>query len=125
MPATLSPETVMALAIVDAEKTNTPVLIERVSELFAKLRQEKVEEVRRVALTQLPHGVYSEDVEAFFGRLLAGGFAQAYSPLKVNAEGRKLCEDLLKEKSQTHPQELRRVALVLGFDLSSIKSPTP
>lgn len=125
MPATLSPETVMALAIVDAEMTNTPVLIEQVSELFAKLRQENVDDVRRVALRQLPHGIYSEDVEAFFGRLLAGGFAQAYSPLKVNREGRKLCEDLLEEKSKTHPQELSRVARVLGFDLSRIKNPTP
>ena len=119
MTATLSPETVMACAIISSMHTNEPVLIEGVSGLFARLRQENIEEVGKVALRRLPHGLYSEDVEAFFGRLLAGDFAEAFSPLKVNDEGVKLCQDLVAEAD---PEALSKVAQVLGFDLSLIKS---
>jgi hypothetical protein len=125
MGAELSPETVMAYAIVDARRGNKPILIESVSGLFAKLRQADTGDVARVALRRLPHGLYSEDVEAFFGRLLAGGFAQAFSPLEVNEEGVKLCQELIDEESRAHPEALKRVAQVLGFDLSLIKNPTP
>jgi hypothetical protein len=114
----------MACAIVAAKRANEPVLIEKVSGLFAKLRQENIEEVGSVALRRLPHGLYSEDVEAFFGRLLAGGFATARSPLLVNDEGVQLCQELIEEESESHPEALNRVAAALGFDLSLIKRPT-
>jgi hypothetical protein len=123
--AAISPEAVMAFAIIDATQAHKDVLIENVSGLFARLRQEKIEDVGRVALRRLPHGVYSEDVEAFFGRLLAGGFAEARSPLKVNDQGLQLCQELLEEESQAHAEAFKKVAQVLGFDLSLIKSPTP
>ena len=125
MTGTISPETVMAWAIIAARRDEKPILIENVSGLFAKLRQEKIEEVGRVALRRLPHGLYSEDVEAFFGRLLAGGFATARSPLEVNQRGVQLCEELINEENQSHPEALEKVAQVLGFDLSIIKNPTP
>jgi hypothetical protein len=119
----LSPETVMACAILSARRANEPVLIEKISGLFAKLRQEKIEEVGRVALRRVPHGLYSEDVEAFFGRLLAGGFAQARSPLEVNDKGIQLCQELIDEESQSHARQLEKVAMVLGFDLTKLKNP--
>ena len=125
MTAALSPETVMACAIVTARHANKPVLIEDVSNLFARLRQQNIKEVGRVALRRLPHGLYSEDVEAFFGRLLAGGFAKARSPLDVNDKGVQLCQELIEEESQSHPEALKKVAQVLGFDLSLIRSPMP
>ena len=108
MAATLSPEVVMACAIVAAKHANQPVLIENVSGLFAKLRQEKIDEVGPVALRRLPNGLYSEDVEAFFGRLLAGGFAEARSPLDVTEQGLELCRELLDEESQFHPEALKK-----------------
>jgi hypothetical protein len=119
----LSPETVMACAILSARSANEPVLIEKISGLFAKLRQEKIEDVGRVALRRVPHGLYSEDVEAFFGRLLAGGFAQARSPLEVNDKGIELCQELIDEESESHAKQLEKVAMVLGFDLSKLKNP--
>lgn len=125
MTTPLSPEAVMACAIIAARHANEPVLIERVSGLFARLRQEKIEGVGKVALRRLPHGLYSEDVEAFFGRLLAAGFAKAFSPLDVNEEGLELCQELIAEESESHPEVLKSVAQALGFDLSVIKSPIP
>jgi hypothetical protein len=125
MTAILSPETVMACAIITARHAQEPVLVEKVSRLFATLRQEKIEEVGKVALRRVPHGLYSEDVEAFFGRLLAGGFATAFSPLDVNENGLQLCRDLVVEESNSHPEALNKVAQVLGFDLSLIKGQAP
>src|SRR6266851_5336565 len=125
MTAALSPETVMACAIVTARHANKPVLIEDVSNLFARLRQQNIKEVGRVALRRLPHGLYSEDVEAFFGRLLAGGFAEARSPLEVNDRGLQLCRELIDEEGQAQPEALEKVAHVLGFDLSFLKSQIP
>jgi len=116
----LAPETIMAWAILSARDANEPVLIEKVSGLFAKLRQEKIEDVGKVALRRVPNGLYSEDVEAFFGRLLAGGFAQARSPLVVNEKGVQLCQELLDEESQSHPKALEKVGRALGFDLPTL-----
>src|ERR1022692_3848067 len=116
MTATLPPEVVMACAIKSLRHADRDILIENVSGLFAKLREEKIEEVGRVALRRTPRGLYSEDVEAFFGRLLASGFAEARSPLKVNEEGIQLCQELIDEESQSHPEAFDRVAHVLGFD---------
>ncbi len=123
MTEQLSPEAVMACAILSARGENEPILIEKVSGMFAKLRQERIDFVGRVALRRVPHGLYSEDVEAFFGRLLAGGFAQARSPLVVNEKGVELCRELIDEESESHGEQLRRVATVLGFDLSKLRTP--
>jgi hypothetical protein len=123
MPDQLSPETIMAWAILSARDANEPVLIEKVSGLFARLRQEKVEDVGKVALRRVPNGLYSEDVEAFFGRLLAGGFAQARSPLVVNEKGVQLCQELIDEEGQSHPVALEKVGRVLGLDLSALNNP--
>lgn len=121
----VSPETVMACAILEKSRADEPVLIEDVSGLFAKLRDANIEEVGTVALRRRPHGLYSEDVEAFFGRLLAAGFAQASSPLKVNDEGLQLCLELVTEENQAHPGALQKVAQVLGFDLSLLNNQAP
>ena len=121
MNAQISPEAVMAYAILAARQGGEPVLIEKVSSLFAKLRENKIDEVGKRRIRKVPHGLYSEDVEAFFGRLLAGAFAQARSPLDVNERGFELCSELIDEY-EAHPEALKRVATALGFDLSLIKS---
>ena len=125
MPTAISPEAVMAYAILTATNARRPVLIEDVSSLFAKLREEKIQDVGTVALRRTPRGLYSEDVEAFFGRLLAGGFATARSPLDPNEDGVRLCLEIINEESQSHPEAVRRIAQVLGFDLSLITNRAP
>lgn len=115
----------MACAILTKKRTNEPVRIEDISGLFAQLREANIEDVGKVALRRRPHGLYSEDVEAFFGRLLAAGFAQAFSPLVVSEEGLQLCQELVIEEDEKHPEALNKVAELLGFDLSMIKGPVP
>ena len=123
MSATLSPETVMACAIISMNRNREPIKIETVSSLFVTLRHEKVNEVGGVALRRLPNGVYSEDVEAFFGRLLAGGFATARSPLTVNEKGIHLCLELIDEERKSSPQAFEKMANALHFNLSSFSVP--
>jgi hypothetical protein len=125
MSAAVSPEVVMACAIVAAKRAGQPVRIENVSGLFAKLRQEKVDDVGKVALRRIPRGLYSEDVEAFFGRLVSGGFATARSPIDVNERGIQLCLEMINEETESNPEALQKVADVLGFNLSSISNPVP
>src|SRR5260370_7534202 len=104
MTGAISPEAVMAWAIIAARRNQKPILIEDVSNLFAKLRQEKIEEVGRVALRRIPHGLYSEDVEAFFARLLAGGFANAPPPLYVDGQGIQPPPQLISQATPPPPQ---------------------
>jgi len=115
----------MAYAILTTIKAGRPVLIEDVSSLFAKLRQENIAAVGNVALRRTPRGLYSEDVEAFFGRLLAGGFATARGPLHPNENDMTLCTEIVNEESQSHPEALLQVAQVLGFDLSLLTNRVP
>jgi hypothetical protein len=118
MNAILSPETVMACAIVSLDRQKEPIKIETISRLFVTLRQEKVNEVGEVALRRLPNGIYSEDVEAFFGRLLAGGFATARSPLDVKKEGIDLCLELIDEERKSHPKAFEKMAQTLHFNVA-------
>jgi hypothetical protein len=118
MSAILSPEAVMACAIVSLNREKEPIKIETISRLFATLKREKVEEVRGVALRKLPNGVYSEDVEAFFGRLLAGGFATMRSPLDVNEKGIGLCLELIDEERRSYPEAFEKMAQTLHFNVA-------
>jgi hypothetical protein len=122
MTAAISPEAIMACAILAARHSDEPVKIENVSGLFGKLREAKIDEVGKVALRRIPRGLYSEDVEAFFGRLTAGGFADAWSPLVVNDRGFQLCLEMINEENESHPEALKKVARALGFDLAVIRN---
>ena len=125
MTAAISPESVMACGIIATRNANKNIRIEDISALFYTLHQRGVEGVGRVALRRVPSGFYSEDVEAFFGRLLAGGFAEAFSPLKVGDEGIRLCMEMVNEEMQSHPEAFRQVAEVLGFDVPVVNNPVP
>lgn len=112
----------MACAIIAAKRAGQPVRIEDVSSLFAKLRQERIDEVGKVALRRIPRGLYSEDVEAFFGRLLAGGFATARSPLAVNEKGLDLCRELIDEERKSSPEAFEKMAHTLHFNVAYFSS---
>ena len=118
MAAEISPEAIMAFAILKAKESNTPLLIEDVSKLFFEARQKGLEEVEKVALRRVPGGFYSEDVEAFFGRLLAADYARKRSPLEVQESGVELCRAILAKEMQGNPRALTKVAQALGFDAS-------
>lgn len=118
MAAEISPEAIMAFAILKAKRTNRPLLIEDVSKLFFEARQKGLEEVEKVALRRVPGGFYSEDVEAFFGRLLAAEYATIRSPLDVREGGLQLCQDILAKEMKDNPRALAKVAQALGFDVS-------
>jgi hypothetical protein len=114
----ISPEAIMAFALLKARRSGDPVQIEGLSKLFFEIRQRGLEEVERVALRRVPGGFYSEDVEAFLGRLLAAGYARARSPVTVDDNGENLCKEILRSEMESHPDALRRVADALGFEMS-------
>lgn len=116
MAAEISPEAIMAFAILKAP-TNQ-LRVEDVSKLFFEARQKGLEEVERVALRRVPGGFYSEDVEAFFGRLLAADYATKRSPLTVEESGLQLCRAILAKEKESNPQALAKVAQALGFDMT-------
>ena len=74
----------------------------------------------RCRTSELPrgHDRVSEDVEAFFGRLLSADYATARSPLKVNESGLALCRELIDEERQSNPAAFDKVLGILGFDRS-------
>jgi len=113
MAEEISPEAIMAFAVLQSKRS---LQIEDVSRLFFEIRQKGLEEVEKVALRRVPGGFYSDDVEAFFGRLLAAGFATARSPITVLENGKALCKAILEKERELHPAALEKVALTLGFD---------
>jgi len=122
MPATVAPEAVMAIALFEAGTAGKGLEIEDISRLFVVL-QERGLSVGKVALRRVPRGVYSEDVEAFVGRLEEAGYATSRSPVKCLEGGMRICEEIVREELQSNPENFRNVAQALNFDLSRITSP--
>lgn len=114
MPHEISPEAIMAFALLHAGPK--PIRIEDVSKFFFEVRQKGLDDdVERVALRRVPGGFYSDDVEAFLGRLLDGPYAVARSPVELTEQGTALCWEIVQKELDAHPKELRRVAEALGF----------
>ena len=123
MVSPVSPEAIMACAVIEWRKANRDLLIEDVSELFGKIRERGLP-VERVALRRIPGGLYSEDVEAFVGRLLAAGYASARSPIIVHDRGLEICKEIVKEELESSPETFPEVARSLGFDIAWANAPT-
>jgi len=120
MPAlkeALFPDTVMAMAVLDASSSDRGLQIEDISRLFVDLEEAGVS-IRDVALRSVPDGFYSEDVESFVGRFLAAGYAKARSPIKFEPAGLKVCRDMVHKAFKRNPEEVRRVASALNFDVT-------
>src|SRR5438067_9270564 len=94
MSISVSPQSIIALSVLTANKRRKKIEIESISHLLFELKSRGVN-VGDIAFRRVPHGVYSEDVEAFFGRLLAAGYARARSPLELFDEGIRVCHTIV------------------------------
>jgi hypothetical protein len=123
MATTVSPVAVMAMAVWDkkAKDINAQLEIEDISRLFAELR-EKGLEVKNVALRRVPGGLYSEDVEAFIGGLLAGGYATVSSPITIKPEGLVICEEIIARAYKKDSAGVEKVAAALNLDISAVRN---
>jgi len=120
----LFPETIMAMAVLEASAAGKGIRIEDISKLFVDLEPTDVR-VRDVALRSVPGGFYSEDVESFVGRFLAAGYAKARSPIKFYESGLKVCRDMVRKALRENGDEVKKVAGALRFDLDSIIGQEP
>lgn len=122
MPAlteALFPDTVMAMAILDASAGGRGLQIGDISKLFVVLEEAGVP-IRDVALRSVPDGVYSEDVESFVGRFLAAGYAKARSPIKFEPEGLRVCREMVQKALHRNPDAVMKVASALNFHVMSL-----
>lgn len=115
----LFPETVMAMAVLDANAGGKGLRIEDVSKFFADLEAANVR-IHDVALRSVPDGYYSEDVESFVGRFLAAGYAEARSPIRFYDSGLRVCRDMVRKALGEKGAEVKKVADVLKFDLDRL-----
>lgn len=95
-----------AIALVLAKSTRRKSeqwpYIKDISEIFFHLREVGFR-FRGLGLRRIPDGFYSEDVESFVGQLLSMGYATQRSPINLEDEGLRLCEDIwAREKKSDH-----------------------
>ncbi len=124
MKEPVAPESIIALALLKARASDTSIRIEEVSSLFGEARKRGLE-MEKVALRRVPGGLYSEDVEAFAGRLFAAGYAKARSPITLEPKGVRICEEIVEEELRHNPDTLRAVASALGLEDILATIPTP
>jgi hypothetical protein len=114
------PQTVMAMAVLDASVRKVGLQVEDISELFVDLEEKSGTKVLDVALRAVPNGFYSEDVESFVGRFLASGYATARSPIVFDESGLKVCREMVQKALRKHPDEVKKVAATLHYNLDKI-----
>ena len=113
--SSVSPQPIMAAAVLDANRRGCPLEVEGMSKLFLDLKKKGIE-LGEIALRKVPGGrVYSEDAEAFVGRFLAAGYAEARSPIKFLDPGLKICQEILQKEIEGNPDNLRAAFSALGF----------
>jgi hypothetical protein len=117
MAAAVSPEVVMAISVLRATESGDPLEIEDISKLLLEL-EDRGFDFGEVALRRVPGGVYSEDVEAFVGRLLAAGYGKARSPIEFFEDGLRICRMILEDESKGNGAGLSAVASALNYDIS-------
>ena len=115
----LYPETVMAMAVLNANAVGQGLQIEDISKLFVDLEGKDLR-LRDVALRSIPGGFYSEDVESFVGRFLAAGYAKARSPIKFYESGLRLCRKMVRKGLADNAEEVNKVAKELRYDLQKL-----
>jgi hypothetical protein len=114
------PETVMAMAVLNARGSGLGLQVEDVSRLFVDLEERSGTKIREIALRSVPGGFYSEDVESFVGRFLAAGYAKARSPIKFEEPGLRVCRQMIKKALEKNPEGVKGVARALNYDLDRL-----
>jgi hypothetical protein len=123
MASAVSPESVIAAKLLQAKEKGRSLEIEDISRTLLDL-EEKGFDLGDTALRRVPGGVYSEDVEAFVGRMLAAGYAKARSPIEVFEDGLRVCKLIVQEEYKENRESFEAVAGVLEFDTARFTGPT-
>ncbi len=118
--SSISPQAIMAEAVSDATKNGRTLEVEEMSKLFLDLKKKGIA-LGEVALRKVPGGVYSEDAEAFVGRFLAAGYAEARSPIKFLDRGLEICREIVRKEiaekeAEGNLDSLRAAFSALGFE---------
>jgi hypothetical protein len=116
----VSPQAIMAAAVLDATAKGESLEIEGVSKLFLELEKKGIG-LGEIALRRVPGGVYSDDAEAFVGRFLAAGYATARSPITFSQEGVEICKKIVEKESSKNSVNLRAALSVLGISVPESK----
>lgn len=98
----------LVLARSVGRRSNKWPYVKDISELFVNLRQMGFR-FRDLGLRRIPDGYYSEDVENFVGQLLSMGYASQRSPITLEEDGRRLCQDILSKETQRNPDEVEKL----------------
>lgn len=113
----VSPQAIMAAAVLNAKSKSEPLEIEGISRLFFNL-EEKGVNLGQIALRKVPGGeLYSEDAEAFVGRFLAAGYAKARSPIDFSEKGIEICRGIVEKESQKNSANLTAALSLLGLEV--------
>lgn len=112
----VSPQAIMAAAVVDANSKGAPLEIEEVSRLFLVLEKSGIG-LGQIALRKVPGGVYSDDAEAFVGRFLAAGYAKGRSPITFEEKGVEICKEIVDKECRQNSENLKAALSVLGLSI--------
>jgi hypothetical protein len=116
----VSPQAIMAAAVLDANTKGTTLEIEGVSELFLQLEKKGID-LGQIALRKVPGGVYSDDAEAFVGRFLAAGYATARSPINFSDKGVEICKKIVDKEYKQNSENLKMALSALGLSFQEPK----
>jgi hypothetical protein len=106
----------VALFLLDALGRKKSLGIEEVSAKVLEGR-EKGLPINEVAMRSVPGGVYSEDVEAFYGRLFSAGYAVSREGnILLLHEGRLICRKLVAAWAEKDIHTLRAAVLLFEID---------
>jgi hypothetical protein len=120
----VDPSAAIALVLAKSirRKSDQWPYVKDISEIFFRLREAGFR-FRGMGLRRIPDGFYSEDVETFVGQLLSMGYATQRSPINLEEDGLKLCEELWarEKEGERDKAEVDRLSEVVDNLLS--KSP--
>lgn len=116
--SSVSPQVIMAEAVLDATEKGRTLEVEGMSKLFLDLKKKGIS-LGEIALRKVPGGVYSEDAEAFVGRFLAAGYAVARSPIKFSPRGLEICREIVRKEIKENSKNVLAAFSALGFETPS------
>ena len=101
----ITTELIVVIAHFLAARHNLLLTLEDVSGIIVRLQESRPKlRIHEIAMRRVPHGYYSEDVEAFFGRLIGGGYADSEKGgIKLNDKGLKIFQEITGEFFSDEP----------------------
>jgi len=101
----ISAELITATAHSFAERHMVRLTLEDISGIIVELQKSQPQlKTYGIAMRRVPHGYYSEDIEAFFGRLCGSDYAKAQEGgVRLNDKDWKLYQEIIGEFFSEHP----------------------